>query len=118
MIEVPRERPVTFAQFVRKTRENSGQSMRSTAKRVGVSSSFLSDVELGYRMPSAEVLTKLASVLEVPESEFLKFDPRQHIKALNQKLETTPELAVLFARLAERYRDGKISYQELVQIVR
>ena len=118
MVEVPREQPLSFAQFVRKAREGSGLTLRSAAKKAGVSPSFLSDIELGYRMPSPAVLTKLAALLKVPESELLRFDPRPSITALTRTLETCPELAALLERIAGRYRDGEITYQDLVRLAR
>jgi ribosome-binding protein aMBF1 (putative translation factor) len=49
---------------MRRVREASKLSLRETAKRLGISAPFLSDMELGRRHPSVNWLRKLEEVLK------------------------------------------------------
>jgi transcriptional regulator with XRE-family HTH domain len=55
----------SLGQRLRELRDKADLSVRELAKRIGVSSPFLSDIELGRRFPSEEVLGKLAAALNV-----------------------------------------------------
>lgn len=50
---------------IRETREKSGMSLRKLAKEVGVSPSFISQVEQNKAQPSINSLQKIASVLGI-----------------------------------------------------
>ena len=49
----------TFGEQIRELREKKDLSVRELAKRIKVTPPFLSDVELGRRHPSEDVLGKL-----------------------------------------------------------
>jgi transcriptional regulator with XRE-family HTH domain len=49
------------------------------AKKVGIFSPFLSDIELGRRFPSEEILAKLAKALNVPLEYLKQYDNRAPI---------------------------------------
>jgi len=61
---------------VRNRRDEQGLSLREVSRRVGVSAAFMSDIELGRRYPSEEVLKKLAQVINVSLTELQSYDPR------------------------------------------
>jgi transcriptional regulator with XRE-family HTH domain len=54
----------TLGEYLRELREQRDLSVRELAKRLDVSAPFLSDVELGRRHPSGEVLERLAALLK------------------------------------------------------
>src|SRR5262249_4666678 len=60
---------ISLGQRLRELRDKADLSVRELAKRIGVSSPFLSDIELGRRFPSEEVLGKLAAALNVSLEE-------------------------------------------------
>jgi len=56
---------ISLGQRLHELRDRVDLSLRESAKKVGISSPFLSDIELGRRFPSEEILAKLASALNV-----------------------------------------------------
>ncbi|MDO8886686.1 helix-turn-helix transcriptional regulator [Candidatus Oleimmundimicrobium sp.] len=62
----------TLRFFLKKQREKKGLSIRALAKYSDVSDSFLSQIELGKRFPSAKVLRKLARPLGVKEEILMR----------------------------------------------
>ncbi len=54
----------TFGERIRELREKQDLSVRELAKKLKVSASFVSDMELGRRYPSDDVLERLASELD------------------------------------------------------
>ena len=54
-----------FGQLLRNTRENRGITLRQLAKLLGVSPTYISDVELGYRKPpNTDRLERIATILD------------------------------------------------------
>jgi transcriptional regulator with XRE-family HTH domain len=81
---------VDVGQRLRLLREERGVSMRSLARRSGLSANALSMIERGLTSPSVSTLTKLANALEVPIMAFFRQEPER------QK--------VVFRKAAERNR--------------
>ena len=54
---------ISFDQRIRELRDKAGLSLRKLADQIDISSPFLSDIELGRRFPSEEILAKLAGAL-------------------------------------------------------
>ena len=116
MVEVPRDQPQTFGQFIKQAREANQLGLRATARKACIAGSFLSDIENSNRMPSPEVIKRLAAALEISERELERLDPRKDLKTLHRVLEAHPEIAGLLRRFAVRYQEGEISYDQLTQI--
>ncbi len=71
---------VDVGQRLRVLREEREVSMRSLARRSGLSANALSMIERGLTSPSVSTLTKLANALEVPIMAFFRQEPeRQRI---------------------------------------
>src|SRR5574338_1261788 len=60
---------------LRVLREERGVSMRSLARRSGLSANALSMIERGLTSPSVSTLNKLAMALEVPITAFFRQEP-------------------------------------------
>jgi transcriptional regulator with XRE-family HTH domain len=56
---------ISLGKGLHELRDKADLSLRELAKKVGISSPFLSDIELGRRFSSEEILAKLASALNV-----------------------------------------------------
>jgi transcriptional regulator with XRE-family HTH domain len=69
------ETPTTpLGAYIRKTREAAGFSLRQLAQLVGVNHGYLARIEAGERVkPGADVLQRIADVLEIDSQELLKF---------------------------------------------
>jgi transcriptional regulator with XRE-family HTH domain len=63
MIEIP------LVQRLHELRDKADLSLRELTRKVGISSPFLSDIELGRRFPSEEILAKLAGALRAHSSK-------------------------------------------------
>jgi transcriptional regulator with XRE-family HTH domain len=54
-----------FGRFLRQLREKRGLSLRQVEQKAGISHSYLSQVEKHEKIPSAQVLSRLAPILHV-----------------------------------------------------
>jgi transcriptional regulator with XRE-family HTH domain len=60
---------ISLGQRIHELRGKAGLSLRKLADQIGIPSPFLSDIELGRRFPSEEILAKLADALDVSTDE-------------------------------------------------
>jgi len=80
---------------------------------LGVSATFVSDIELGKRHPSDEVLTKMAKILRVSVAELKKHDTRPPIDEMKQIAASNPGFAFAFRQVIEK----RVSPEELLKLV-
>ncbi len=68
------EGPSTLAEYLRTAREQAGISQRQLASRVGIHHSYLARLESGETAnPAAELLQKIADVLEINSADLFAF---------------------------------------------
>jgi transcriptional regulator with XRE-family HTH domain len=104
----------TLGQKIRELREDQDLSLRELAKRLGgLSAAFLSDVELGRRYPSDEVLANIASVLGVSLDELRKYDTRPPVEDLKRKAESDPTFGFALRKIMEK----DVSADELMKLI-
>jgi transcriptional regulator with XRE-family HTH domain len=97
----------TFGQYVRELRDKKDISLREFARKLDCSAAFISDVELGRRHPSDQVMAHMAKILGVPVEELQKYDTRPPIEDLRRKSEADPQYAFALRRIAEQDVTGK-----------
>ncbi len=68
---------IDVGQRLKALREERGISMRSLARRSGLSANALSMIERGLTSPSVSTLNKLANALEVPVTAFFRIEPEK-----------------------------------------
>jgi transcriptional regulator with XRE-family HTH domain len=100
----------TLGTFIRRTRDEKDISLREFARRVGVSAAFASDIELGRRFPSDDMLEKIAEVLDSELTTLRRLDTRAPVDDLKRMSETDPTFGIAFRTLIER----KVDPQELL----
>lgn len=105
----------TLGQRIRELRELADLSLRELARRIGVTAPFLSDVELGRRFPSEEVLLRLADALNVDVAELRKHDARQPVADFKELVEANPALGMAFRTAVEDVKTGKLSSEDLIK---
>lgn len=66
----------TLAARIRDLRTQRGLGLRGFARQAGIAPSYVVAIEAGERMPSADVLGRIAVALEVPLVELQVLDPR------------------------------------------
>jgi transcriptional regulator with XRE-family HTH domain len=105
---------ISLGQRLRELRDKADLSARELAKRIGVSSPFLSDIELGRRFPSEEVLGKLAAALNVSLEELKQHDNRGPIADLKRLMDSDPKLGFAFRTAVEKVKSGELTADELI----
>src|SRR5215467_15968680 len=104
----------SLGQRLRELRDKADLSVRELAKRIGVSSPFLSDIELGRRFPSEEILAKLARALNVPLEDLKQYDNREPIADLKRLMDSDPKLGFAFRTAVEKIKSGELTAEELI----
>lgn len=92
----------TLGERIRELREEHDWSGRELAKKLKVSAPFLSDVELGRRYPSDEVLEKLASFLETTVDDLKKHDARAPVQELKRIAANNPAMGFALRRVVDQ----------------
>jgi transcriptional regulator with XRE-family HTH domain len=104
----------SLGQRLRELRDGADLSLRELAKRSGISSPFLSDIELGRRFPSEEILGRLAAALNVPLEDLKKYDNRAPIADLKRLMDSDPKLGFAFRTAVEKVKSGELTADELI----
>jgi transcriptional regulator with XRE-family HTH domain len=100
----------TLGTFIRRTRDEKDISLREFARRLGISAAFASDIELGRRFPSEDMLEKVAEVLDSELTTLRKLDTRAPVDDLKRLSDTDPTFGIAFRTLVER----KVDPEELL----
>lgn len=103
---------MTLGEFIRERRENLDLSLRELARRAQVTAPFLSDIELGRRYPSDEVLVRLSTALGVTIEELRTYDNRAPVEGLKKLAESNPKYGLAFRRII----DNKVTADELLRL--
>jgi transcriptional regulator with XRE-family HTH domain len=99
---------------IRELRERQDLSVRDLAKMIKVSAPFMSDVELGRRHPSDEVLTTIAAALGTTLEDLKKHDARPPIEALKRIAANNPAMGFALRRVV----DEGVSPDELLEFLK
>jgi transcriptional regulator with XRE-family HTH domain len=105
---------ISLGQRLRELRDRADLSLRELAKRIGISSPFLSDIELGRRFPSEEILEKLAAALNVSLTELKKYDNREPIADLKRLMDSDPKLGFAFRTAVEKLKSGELTADDII----
>jgi transcriptional regulator with XRE-family HTH domain len=90
----------SLGQQVRDARVDADQTLRGLARDLGLSPSYLNDIEFDRRVPSTEVLQLIAGRLELSLDALLAAAGRVGIaKDAEQYIRETPSAGVLFRRV-------------------
>jgi transcriptional regulator with XRE-family HTH domain len=105
---------ITLGQKLRTLRDAADLSLRELATKADVSAPFLSDIELGRRLPSPDVIERLAKVLSVDPEELRKHDLRD----LKRDIDADPAMGFAFRTASEQIKAGNITPQQLVELLK
>ena len=97
--------------YIRQLRDERDLSLREFAKKLDVSAPFVSDIELGRRHPSDEVLAKIAEVLGVRIEDLRAHDTRPPIDEIKRLTQSNPKFALAFRTMI----DKKITAEDLLE---
>src|SRR3989344_1824038 len=102
---------MTLGQYIRQKRDEKDLSLSELAKKVECSVAFLSDVELGRRNPSDDVLNSIASNLSIAKEKLKEYDNRPgSIKELSQ---SSPQYTFAFRTMV----DSNIDPTKIIKFV-
>ena len=99
---------------IRELRDQHDLSVREMAKKVKISAPFLSDVELGRRHPSDEVLKLIASCLDTTFDDLRKHDARPPVEELKRISANNPAMGFALRRVV----DEDVSPDELLEFLK
>lgn len=105
----------SLGQTVRDLRDKMDLSLRELAGKVKVSAPFLSDVELGRRYPSDDVLRKIADELKTSFEGLKKLDTRAAYADIKRLMQTDPQAGFAFRTVVEKIRNGDILAQDILK---
>jgi transcriptional regulator with XRE-family HTH domain len=105
---------ISLGQRIHELRDKADLSLRGLAKRIGISPAFLSDIELGRRFPSEEILAKLAGALEVSPEELKQYDTRIPIADLKRLMDSDPKLGFAFRTVVEKVKNGELTAEDII----
>jgi len=91
---------------IKETRLASGVSLRQFSIAIGITPAFMSDIELGRRFPSDDVLNKIATELKIPFDELKSCDVRGSLTDLRKLVQENGEWGVAFRTVAEQVKSG------------
>jgi transcriptional regulator with XRE-family HTH domain len=96
----------TIGDVIHDARAKLKLSLRDVTKKLGITPSYLSDIENNRRVPSEEVLGKLAHLLRLDYDDLMARAGRFGEDAVRYMMRT-PAAGVLFRRLAEGNASGE-----------
>lgn len=100
---------------IRELREAQDYSLREFARKLGdVSAAHISDIELGRRFPSEELLTKIAKFLGVTAEDLQRYDSRAPIDDLKRIAEADPSFGFALRKLV----DKEVSAEDILELVK
>jgi transcriptional regulator with XRE-family HTH domain len=105
---------ISLGQRLHELRDKADLSLRELSRKVGISSPFLSDIELGRRFPSEEILAKLAGALNVSLEDLKRYDNREPIADLKRLMDSDPKLGFAFRTAVEKVKSGELTAEELI----
>jgi transcriptional regulator with XRE-family HTH domain len=105
---------ISLGQRLHELRDRADLSLRELAKKVGISGPFLSEIELGRRFPSEEILAKLARALNVPLEDLKKYDNREPIADLKRLMDSNPKLGFAFRTVVEKVKSGELTAEDII----
>ena len=88
--------------------------MRQLANQIGISGPFLSDIELGRRFPSAEILARLAGALDVSLEDLKKYDTRATLSELKRLVDSDAKLGFAFRMAVEKVKSGELTAEDII----
>ena len=99
---------------IRELRERQDISIRELAKKIKVSAPFLSDVELGRRYPSDDVLKTISLALGTTLEDLKKHDARPPLQELKRISANNPAMGFALRRVV----DEGVNPDELLEFLK
>lgn len=92
----------TFGDRIRELRDAKDLSLREFGRLLNKSAPFLSDIELGRRYPSPELLVEMAAVLKTTVDDLKKYDTRAPLEELKRLANDNPAYGLALRKLIDK----------------
>lgn len=102
----------TLGERLRELRGEGDLSLRELGRRLDVSAAHLSDIELGRRYPSDELLEKLARALGTSSEALRAYDTRPPVEELKRMAADNPAFGLALRKAVDR-----MSPEELTKLM-
>ena len=103
----------SLGERIRELRDEMDLSLRELCRKAGdISPAFLSDIELGRRHPSDQVLRAIAKALGSTIEELKVYDNRPAVEEIKRRAMQDPKLGFAFRRIL----DENISSDDLLKL--
>jgi transcriptional regulator with XRE-family HTH domain len=103
----------SLGEKIRELRDKHDLSLRELCKKAGdISPAFLSDIELGRRHPSDQVLRDIAKGLETDFDELKDYDTRPAVEEMKRRAMQDPKYGFAFRRIF----DENVSPEDLLNL--
>ena len=106
---------ITLGEKIKQLRQAIDLSLRQLAEKVKKSPPFISDIELGRRYPSDDVLEQIAEALRVDFAELKQLDTRDSVPMVKKMVEANPAWGIAFRSVAKAGREGRLTPEDLVK---
>jgi transcriptional regulator with XRE-family HTH domain len=103
---------MTLGQRIRELRDKHDISLREFAKKLGCSAAYWSDVELGRRYASEEMLKDAARILKTSFLDLKAYDTRPPLEEVKRATAEDPRYAIALRKVI----DSKVSPEELLKL--
>ena len=107
---------MTLGERIGDARSTRGMSLRCLAREVGVSASFVSDIERNKRMPSMDVMARMCMVLDIDKRELIDLDPRFPLSSLKDIMEASPHWIGAMHAMVAAIESGVVSPDDLERL--
>ena len=109
------EKQKTFGDRIRELRGKYDLSLKEFGDKLkGKTAAFLSDIELGRRFPSPELLEQMAHVLHTTVADLKSYDTRPPVQELKKLTLEDPAYGLAFRKLVET----NISAKDLMEFIK
>lgn len=107
----------TQGERIRELREELDLSLRELARSLDVSAAFMSDVELGRRYPTEDMLARIAKKLRTTLDDLRAHDSRAPVEELRRMASSDPAFGFALRRVVDGIADDQLTPQELLKML-
>lgn len=107
----------TQGERIRELREELDLSLRELARSLDISAAFMSDVELGRRYPTVDMLAKIAKKLRTTLEDLKSYDSRAPVDELRRMASSDPAFGFALRRVVNRIADDQLTSEELLKML-
>lgn len=104
----------SFGEKLRELRDSRDLSLRKLAGDLGVTAPFLSDIELGRRLPSEKVLSDMAVYFGIPLKDLKMHDYREPLSEMKKMAELEATWGMAFRTIVDKAKRENLSPEDLI----